>query len=918
MKKDRWQRVEEVFHAACELKPAAREEFLQNTCAGDPELLEEVRSLLEGEAGGEDLLVEAVGEAATSLAHEPEPQQQERIGSYRIERKLGQGGMGAVYLAIRDDDQYRKKVALKVIRRGLDASWMVNRFRHERQILASLEHPHIARLLDGGSTSEGLPYIVMEYVEGEPITEYCTTRGLDVRARLNLFQQVCSAVSYAHRKLIIHRDLKPGNILASESGGPRLLDFGTAKLVSAEFEDQTAPTQTVASMLTPDYASPEQLRGEAVSTATDVYSLGVILYELLTGRRPYETEGNPVLALERMITGEEPAPPSHAPGASDKLSRLLKGDLDRIVLMAMRREPERRYASVEQFSEDIQRYLDGLPIRARPDTLSYRASKFIGRNKLAVAAIAAGLATLIAGAGIALWQAREARIAARRAEQRFTDVRALSNTFLFDVQDKLRTIPGTLAVRKTLVETAQQHLDKLSREADGDPGLQFELASAYDRVGRILGNPAESNFGNTAQATDSAKKAIALFDKAIAADPGNEAWLIGASAGHRRYAELLNQTNTKAARAAIVRAVEVGRRAMEIGHTKERLDNLRAALLRLSEYQRPTGENAAALQSAEEALAVSERLAKEFSGTYARRSLALSYCAVGTSRYTNKDRQGALQALNKCQEIREAMVASGDATPSDTRNLALTYLEVAQVEMAAHPEDTRNAARNAEKGLRLLESTAKDAGDARAMSDQATAHARLATALRSIDQAKAIHHLQETIRIRKALRDDPANLSRLSVAHNELAEILIQKGQPQQARSHLDEALGLNARVLAVDPHRKFYLSNALATHGILASVLIQRREFREAAKNRKAAIEIALRLNEGNDDASARTTLADAYTAHGRALEAAGDRPQALDAYRKSFAVWSGPNPAATATEIKRRDEAASLVAALEKQAVR
>jgi tetratricopeptide (TPR) repeat protein len=796
-----------------------RDEYLREQCGADADLLSEVRSLvasgLEVDGTEASAFAGAIGKVAASL-HSPGVSSgtaRQRIGPYRIEEKLGEGGMGAVYLAVRDDDQYRKKVAVKLIRRGLDAPWLIERFRHERQILASLEHPHIARLLDGGNTEDGLPYLVMEFVEGEPITRYCETRKLPVVDRIRLFRQVCDAVSYAHRNLVIHRDLKPANILATADGGPRLLDFGTAKLTGST--EPESPSHTVAPMMTPDYASPEQVRGEPVTTASDVYSLGVILYELLCGRKPYETQGNAALALERVITGDEPKAPSTV-----SQRRELRGDLDRIVLMAMHRDPARRYGSVDQLSEDLRRYLEGLPVSARQDSLAYRAGKFIRRNTLAVAAMAIGVATLIAGAGVALWQAREARIAAHKAEQRFADVRSLSNSFLFDMEERLRTIPGTLAVRKTMVDTALLHLDKLSRESGDDPGLQVELAAAYERVGRILGNPAEVNLGDTKQAIDATRRAVALFDQALASSPANGEWLLAASGGHRRYAELLNQTNVRQSRAEAVIAVALGRRALATGETRERLENMRATLYRLAEYQRANNELDASLESAKGALAAAERLAAVSPGAFATRSLALAYSAVASARQAKEDLAGAVAAFEKSAELRKQLIAEGTSTLSDRRNLAISLMDLAGLQATVSPNEPDRALASAEESLRILQTARADKGDTRAALDQSSAHVRLAGLLRKADPGRARKHYLEAIALREALPEDAANLSRRAYVRTQLAELLADSKDFRQALQYLDAAVALNSRVLAQDPGRRTFVSTAIGTHKLRAEVL--------------------------------------------------------------------------------------------------
>ncbi len=393
----------------------------------------EVESLLRHDKPAAEFIEESAFEVTARLLAEDETEAnaERRIGSYKILREIGRGGMGVVYLAERDDE-YRKQVAIKLIKRGMDTDAVLQRFRHERQILANLEHPNIARLLDGGTTDDGLPYFVMEYIEGLPVDTYCDKHKLTTDERLKLFRTVCAAVTYAHQNLVIHRDLKPINILVTDEGVPKLLDFGIAKLLHPSMEQATTATVAGLRVLTPEYASPEQIRGEKLTTATDVYSLGVILYELLTGQRPFQLKDTTPQELLRAIEEGEPTKPSKVTGNGHEHTasyvarnqRLLKGDLDNIVLKALRKEPERRYKSVEQFSEDIRRYLEGLPVIARKDTFVYRTSKFMARNRAAVAAAVLILLTLIGGIVATTWQARRAREQARIAEAKSAEAQA--------------------------------------------------------------------------------------------------------------------------------------------------------------------------------------------------------------------------------------------------------------------------------------------------------------------------------------------------------------------------------------------------------------------------------------------------------------------------------------------------------------
>ena len=421
---ERWKQIKAAFQTAAELSTGQRTAFLDQACAGEPELRKEVEALLHA--------IDDVGDFIETPALEPFAGR--RVGPYRLIRELGQGGMGTVYLAARADDQFEQQVAVKIVKRGMDTDFILRRFRNERQILAGLDHPNIGRLLDGGATEDGLPYFVMELIEGgKPIDDYCDARQLSTAERLKVFRIVCGAVHYAHRKLVVHRDIKPGNILISGEGMPKLLDFGIAKILHPdESGDASDPTVTSFRIMTPAYSSPEQVRGETITPSSDIYSLGVLLYELLTGHRPYQLKGRAPHEVAQVICEEHPSRPSAAVSRSEdittgdgatvtitpesvsrtrdgepgKLRRILSGDLDSIVLQALRKEPERRYASAEDFSEDIRRYLEGLPVRARKDSAVYRAGKFLRRHVSAAVAAVACVAAL--GVGAYTWRAQPA------------------------------------------------------------------------------------------------------------------------------------------------------------------------------------------------------------------------------------------------------------------------------------------------------------------------------------------------------------------------------------------------------------------------------------------------------------------------------------------------------------------------------
>ena len=486
--------LDSLFEAALGLPPHERHAYLSSRC-DDPVLLHEVESLLEysQDKGGINRPQAAAANAALVLDVPPE----DSIGPYRILCAVGAGGMGTVYKAVREDE-FRMTVAIKLLHFDARAEAEQRRFRQERQILAELAHPHIARLIDGGATPQGVPYIVMEYVEGLPLTDYCQQQRLTLAEKLRLFRKICDAVQYAHQKLIVHRDIKPGNILVTAEGVPKLLDFGIAKLLAPDPASGMAETATALQRMTPDYASPEQVRGEAVSVATDVYALGAVLFELLTGDRAHRLKNYDMAEIVREVCLTQVRRPSLA-GIVE-----LRGDLDTIVLKAMQKEPARRYQSVDQLSEDLLRHLEGFPVRARPDTMRYRARKFARRNRFVLAAMAAIAVTLVGGIVASQYQAQ-------RAEQEFQHARRLARTALFDVSKELGNLPGARRLRDIVVRTSLEYLDTLTPRARRDPGLRYEIAEGYMQIGELQHSHDLSHAGDAKGAIRSWRHALDLI-----------------------------------------------------------------------------------------------------------------------------------------------------------------------------------------------------------------------------------------------------------------------------------------------------------------------------------------------------------------------------------------------------------------------
>ena len=547
----RLQQIRAIFESVVDLPPDHRHAMLEGFRQSDPPLVEEVDRLLAAHAlpaGFMDRPL-AVFPDAPALG---EDLIASRIGAYEVIREIGRGGMGTVYEGARIDGAFRKRVAIKVIRATLLTEAMEERFRRERQILAGLDHPNIAHILDGGATENGRPFFVMEYVSGVRIDVYCREHRLGVDGRLDLFSRVCEAVQYAHDHLIVHCDLKPGNILITPEGSVKLLDFGIAKILADPVHPEPAAKAVSALILTPEYASPEQVLGKPITTAADVYLLGVLLYELLTGRHPMHDCRSVPHEVMRAVCERDPMKPSVAAAAathatadnteSRKLRRQLKGELDDIVMLALQKDPARRYASVTQFGGDIARYRGGLPILAEGDRLSYRARKFLSRNLLSVTAVGLVILSLTAGILVSTGEAKRARHEQRiadqqrgiaevqrqraqaqttaaekardetavqrtraeekaeeagqqrsradqeraRAEQRLGDLRSLVTTLLFDLHDGIRDLAGSAAAKRLVLAKAQLYLERLSRESGGDLQLQRELASAYEKTGDLL------------------------------------------------------------------------------------------------------------------------------------------------------------------------------------------------------------------------------------------------------------------------------------------------------------------------------------------------------------------------------------------------------------------------------------------------
>ncbi len=874
MNAETWQQLKVLFHAALELEPSERVAFLTESCEGNDELRSQVEKLLAShdEPGAfliSPALVSTGGISEDARNADAEDRAGQRIGPYEIVREIGHGGMGTVFLAIRADDQYRKQVAIKLVNRGMDTDAILRRFMMERQILANLEHLNIARLLEGGSTADGLPYFVMEYIEGQPITEYCDAQSFVITPRLELFRQVCAALQYAHQNLVVHRDIKPSNILVTSDGVPKLLDFGIAKLMSPDWNtDTTEATASMFRLMTPEYASPEQLRGLSITTGSDVYSLGIVLYELLSGRHPFRLPSRQPDEVAEVILREEPERPSAVgsrqtadgrkrtddnnrrstdngqktnPKSEVRNPKFLRGDLDNIVLKAVRKEPERRYASVQEFSEDIRRHLEGLPVIATPDTFGYRAGKFVRRNRTGVLAAAIVVITLLSATAITTWQARVARRERDKAERRFNQVRKLANSVLFEYHDGVERLPGSTPIRQKMIADAIEYLDNLSSESGGDAALQRELATAYEKIGDVQGNPYRANLGNQDGALASYRKALSMREALYAANRGDAKIKMGLSTSYTNVASIL----------------------WAKGDNEGALANYRKALANYSELAQADPKN-----------------------TEYANGVSFALIGIGTVQRQSGDSKGALETSSSLLANAEAVLATDVKDQSSLRNVAIANLKVGDAFMGV--TDYADALPHYEKaveGFSELASLAQNSAPTVRL--LALGYARLAIVYSRLTQyEKAAEFNLKAIEQQKQVAvADPANVQGhfdIAATYTNLSDNYLRIKRLDEAATSVREAIRIFSEGLARNPDFLQAQGNLGETYVTYAEVLLAKREINAALENYRKALSIL----EREPVRSAQTrTLADAYEGlgEGYAALAADGRTSA----QKRLANW-------------------------------
>ena len=740
-----WNRIDDIFQAALALPAEARPAYIDAACGPGTDSAHEVRALLAAHDASGAFLEPLVSRPDGSLPAAAEADadatslEGRRVGAYKAVREIGRGGMGTVYLGRRADGQFAQQVAIKVMRAAVVGADASRRFEAERRILAALQHAHIVSLIDGGTSAAGQPYLVTEYVDGAAITTVARTKRLPLAERLRLFRKVCAGVHHAHQHGVVHRDIKPANVLVTADGTVKVLDFGVAKLLDPNAPDLTSDGAH-AVPLTLNYASPEQLRGQPVTTASDVYGLGVLLYELLAGARPRELEGRPLDEALRDVLERPTVRPSVTAANSTDLPYAaagLRGDLDAVVLKAMRLEPEARYGSADELSRDVARVLNGDPVVAREPSLGYLAGRLLRRHRLAATVAALGLAGVVAALGVAVAQYRRAEAARVTAEARFADVRAMANSLIFRLDDAVRT-RSPIEARKVIVGDALQYLDRLAQTSP-DPELRLELAFAYRRIAEIQGGQDVANLGDREGALASARKSAAILE-----------------------------------------------RLEQDGEERERTLEALVATYRMLSGVVPPAERLALVRSA---VAAAERRVAANRSDQARLALASAYFSLA-SRLTGEERRRFFEASGR--EFESLL----DEAPNDLnrmRNVALVDKYLAE----GFEDGSAEALRRAERAMRLdsarLAATPTDRG---ARLDAAISFAQLAAA--KLDERERVALYERSLALREQVAaEDPSDAFARTLLRRSLAQVARSRhrlGEIRAAGDVAERALALFAR----------------------------------------------------------------------------------------------------------------------------
>ena len=908
---DRWQRVEEVFHGALERPSSERDAYLAQACGSDNEFRREVESLLSNDSGGTQEIHVLIANDIEEAAEESSlPESGMRIGPYRLIRELDSGGMGVVYLAVRSDDHYFQVVAIKMLRKGLHDPALVQRFRTERQVLATLTHPNIGAILDGGETEDGRPFIVMEYVEGQPITLACANRGLSVRQRLDLFRPVCSAIHYAHQSLIIHRDIKPSNVLVTPQGIVKLIDFGVSKpLVPGLIAGEVAQTQSWQRFMTPDYASPEQLLGHELTTATDIYSLGVLLFELLTGSRPYTLKGLSVSAAERLVCEQESRKPSCVPGLSDETRREVGGDLDRITLMAMDKDPSRRYCSAQHLEEDLRRFLQGKPVLAREPTPAYRLSKFVRRHRAASLMTCVTMLVILAAVLLHLWQSHT-------ADRHVKQIEALADSAISDLTEKLQQSPASTEAQASLFQSALKYLERLRSTAGDDPRLLLKLSRAYAQVGDLQGSPFVANLGNLRAAIDSYQASLRTALDARARLPGGESTKAVVEAHQRLGAIEFFLGDIQKAHDDYQQSLSLARESwQEQPQDPSRRLLLAMSYARLGDLLLDNLETDKALNNFREAFRIFGRDAEGVAEH--DETLMRLYIRMGGALMEHGSQSEALADLHQSVAVAERLAQDSPAAIGTQLDLLESYIDIIDPLTGTdtlNVGDAKQAEVYARKALALAELlTTRDNKNFRARAGLTFAYEAMGDSLHWLHPALARPWYRKSLTLTKEIASGyPAGSEAqhwIALRNEELAAVLVAKDSASERLRLLQEANAVWKDLAAASPGKPQYRMSLMRSYCKLGDAQLA---IGDLAQARQYAVSALPFFAEFRPDSQSLLVLRDVgfcYETMGnvqqriasdRLLSAPSRRVAHEDAhewYLKSAAVWKEWNARGAAT---------------------